>query len=154
MPVPSYVVELSFGSSGFVDVSQYVQSVSFSRGINRVLEDYSAGSISITFVNNNRIFDPLNTSSPLYSSTFGYTLVQPGGQVRVTANTSVRRFTGFIQDWEFSYDQAGLDGKATLTALDRLYRVGNAVFTGGYAWQVESTTDRMKTVLKIGRAHV
>jgi len=146
MPVPSYVVEISFGSSGYVDVSQYVQSVTIDRGISRVLEDYSAGSLSITFVNNNRVFDPLNTSSPLYSTLYGYTLVQPGGRVRVKANNIVR-FTGFIQDWSFTYDQAGLDGKATLTALDEMYRVGNAVFTGGYAWQVESTTDRMRTVL-------
>jgi hypothetical protein len=27
-----------------------------------------------------------------------------------------------------------------------MYRVGNAVFTGGQAWQVEATSDRMKTV--------
>ncbi len=76
----------------------------------------------------------------------GYTVVQPGGRVQVKANNIVR-FTGFIQDWEFSFDDAGFDGKATLTALDRMYRVGNAVFTGGQAWQVEPTTDRMKTVL-------
>ena len=67
MPVPSYVVEISFGSSGYVDVSSYVQSVTIDRGISRVLEDYSAGSLSITFVNNSRVFDPLNTSSPLFS---------------------------------------------------------------------------------------
>jgi len=66
MALPTYVVELSFGSSGFVDVTQYVQSVSISRGITRVLEDYPAGSVSVTFVNNNRVFDPLNTSSPLW----------------------------------------------------------------------------------------
>lgn len=146
MALPTYVVTISFGSSGDVDVSQYVQSVSISRGISRALEDYSAGSLSITFVNNSRVFDPLNTSSPLYYSAGGYTVVQPGGRVQVKANNIVR-FTGFIQDWSFTYDQAGLDAKATLTALDEIYRVGNAVFTGGYAWQVESTTDRMRTVM-------
>ena len=146
MALPTYVVTISFGSSGDIDVSQYVQSVTISRGISRALEDYSAGSLSITFVNNARVFDPLNTSSPLYYGVGGYTVVQPGGRVQVKANNIVR-FTGFIQDWEFSFDDAGFDGKATLTALDRMYRVGNAVFTGGQAWQVEPTTDRMKTVL-------
>jgi len=76
MALPTYTVELSFGSSGYVDVTQYVQNISFSRGISRVLEDYSAGSLSITFVNNSRIFDPLNTSSPLYYTTGGYTIVR------------------------------------------------------------------------------
>jgi len=147
MALPTYTVELSFGSSGYVDVTQYVQNISFSRGISRVLEDYSAGSLSITFVNNSRIFDPLNTSSPLYYTTGGYTIVQPGGRVRVKANT-ITRFIGFIQDWQFSYDNAGFDGKATLLALDEMYRVSNAVFTGGQAWRVEATSDRMKTVFQ------
>ena len=145
MAVPSYTVEISFGSSGFIDVSSYVQSITLDRGISNQLEDYSAGSISITFVNNARVFDPLNTSSPLWYGVGGYTVVQPGGQVRVKAN-SITRFIGFVQDWNFTFDEAGLDGQATLTALDRMYRVGNAVFTGGQAWQVEATSDRMKTV--------
>ena len=147
MLLPTYVVEISFGSSGYVDVSSYVQSISLDRGISNQLEDYSAGSISITFVNNARVFDPLNTSSPLWDSVNGYTLVQPGGKVRVKAN-SIVRFTGFIQDWGFTFDEAGLDGKATLYALDEMYRVGNAVFTGGQAWRVEATSDRMKTVFQ------
>ena len=145
MPVPDYVVEIRFGSSDFVDVSQHVQSISLDRGISNQLEDYSAGSVSVTFVNNARVFDPLNTSSPLWYGAGGYTIVQPGGRVRVKANNIVR-FTGFIQDWSFTFDDAGFDGKATLNALDEMYRVGNAVFTGGQAWQVESTSDRMKTV--------
>jgi len=145
MAVPSYTVEISFASSGFIDVSSYVQSITLDRGISNQLEDYSAGSISITFVNNARVFDPLNTSSPLWYGVGGYTVVQPGGQVRVKANT-ITRFIGFVQDWNFTFDEAGLDGQATLTALDRMYRVGNAVFTGGQAWQVEATSDRMKTV--------
>ena len=146
MPLPTYVVELSFGSSGFVDVTQYVQNVSISRGINRNLDDFSAGSVSVTFVNNNRVFDPLNTSSPLWYSAGGYTIVQPAGRIRVTSN-GVRRFTGFVQDWDFSYEDAGFDATATVTALDMMYRVSNATFTGGTAFAVESTSDRIKTVM-------
>ena len=146
MPLPTYVVELQFGSSGYVDVTQYVQNVSISRGINRNLDDFSAGSVSVTFVNNNRVFDPLNTSSPLWYVSGGYTLVQPAGRIRISSN-GVRRFTGFVQDWDFAYEDSGFDGQATLTALDLMYRVSNAAFTGGTAWQVESTSDRIKTVM-------
>jgi len=147
MPLPSpYVVELQFGSSSYVDVTSYVKSVSINRGISRQLDDYSAGTLSVTFTNNDRTFDPLNTSSSLWYGAGGYTLVQPGGKIRVTA-AGVRRFTGFIQSWDFTYDQAGFDGQATLTALDEMFRVSNAVFTGGHAWAVEPTSDRMNTVL-------
>ena len=146
MPLPSYVVELSFGSSGFVDVTQYVQNISISRGINRNLDDFSAGSVSVTFVNNARVFDPLNTSSPLWYGAGGYTIVQPAGRIRISSN-GVRRFTGFVQDWDFAYNDSGFDGQATVMALDEMYRVSNAVFTGGQAWQVESTGERIKTVM-------
>lgn len=146
MALPSYVVELSFGSSGFIDVTQYVQSVSMTRGISRNLDDFSAGSISITFVNNNRVFDPTNTSSPLWYVTGGYTIVQPAGRLRVSSN-GVRRFTGFVQSWDFNFDDSGFDGQATVTALDEIYRVSQATFTGGTAGLVESTSDRIKTVM-------
>jgi hypothetical protein len=146
MPLPTYVVELQFGSSTYVDVTQYVQNVSISRGINRNLDDFSAGQVSVTFVNNNRVFDPLNTSSPLWFVSGGYTLVQPAGRIRISSN-GVRRFTGFVQDWDFNYEESGFDATATLTALDMMYRVSNASFTGGTAWQVESTSDRIKTVM-------
>ncbi len=146
MPLPTYVVELQFGSSSYIDVTQYVQNVSINRGINRNLDDFSAGGVSVTFVNNDRVFDPLNTSSPLWYVSSGYTLVQPAGRIRISSN-GVRRFTGFIQDWDFNYEESGFDGTATLTALDMIYRVSNASFTGGTAWQVESTSDRIKTVM-------
>jgi hypothetical protein len=146
MPLPTYVVELQFGSSGYIDVTEYVQNVSINRGINRNLDDFTAGSVSVTFVNNNRVFDPLNTSSPLWYAAGGYTIVQPAGRIRISSN-GVRRFTGFVQDWDFNYEDAGFDGTATVTALDMMYRVSNASFTGGTAWQVESTSDRIKTVM-------
>jgi hypothetical protein len=147
MPLPSYVVELQFGASSYVDVTQYVQSISIGRGINRVLDDFSAGSLSITFVNNNRVFDPLNTSSPLWYVAGGYTMVQPAGQIRVSSN-SIRRFTGYVQTWDFSYGESGFDGQATVTALDFLYKVSNANFTGGTQYEVEATSDRIKSVMK------
>ena len=146
MPLPSYVVELQFGASSYVDVTQYVQSISISRGINRVLDDFSAGSLSITFVNNSRVFDPLNTSSILYYSAGGYTMVQPAGNIRVSSN-GVRRFTGYVQDWQFDYNESGYDGQATVTALDFLYKVSNATFTGGTQYEVEATSDRIKSVM-------
>jgi len=146
MSLPSYVVEMQFGADGtYIDITSYVTNVSISRGISRVLEDYSAGTLNVTLINNNRVFDPLNTSSPLWDSTNGYTRVQPGGKIRVTAN-GVRRFTGFIRDWTFSYDDSGFNGTANFTALDALYYFGQANLDGGQAWQVESTDERIKSI--------
>lgn len=149
MALPTYTVTLQFGSSSAVDVTAYVKSITFNKGINRVLEDYSAGTLSITFVNNSRVFDPLNTSSPLWYGAGGYTIVQPAGKVIVTAN-SIRRFTGYVQDWDFTFDSAGLNGEATLRALDQIYRVNNVVLTGGTNKVLESVTDRMSRLMSNG----
>ena len=295
MAVPTHRVELAFGDSGYIDVTQYVQSVSINRGINRVLDDFSAGSCSVTFVNNERIFDPTNgntnlvanynfetdtsgwgtfsastiarsttvsyagsaslkhtstggaytanTTTPIsvignkpylvsvfvrseiYTTTMTvninwydaagslisqpisgpvsinpiswtratlnatapanavsayivfitqggvggesvfydfvsfsqydslgspfYGLIQPGGKIRVSGSGVItsRRFTGFIQDWDFTFDDSGYDGKATVTALDFMYQVGNVNFLGGTQPAVQATSDRIETSL-------
>jgi hypothetical protein len=301
MALPTYVVELQFGSSGYVDVTSYVNSITTSRGITRVLDDFPAGNLSVSFTNNDRTFDPLNTSSILWynsnsnqisnynfetntsgwtsgenasisrstakaysgvaslkvtsntgnadywanntvysavtagqsysasayvqSETYStkvhiridwynssntlisssesndfyvnssswtkvivsdiaptaavnaivtfrnfsvtsssesmfwdnvyfqsnaspnaYSIVQPAGRIRISAN-GVRIFTGFVQDWDLTYDQAGLDGQATVTALDEIYRVSTATFTAGTEPVVQDTGSRIKDVL-------
>lgn len=145
MALPTYVVQLQFGSSSYIDITQYVQSISIGRGISTSLDDYSAGSVSITFINNARVFDPLNTSSPLWYGVGGYTMIQPGGRIRVTAN-GLRIFTGFIQNWDFTYDLAGLDGKATVLALDQIYNVSNANFAATTTNRVETASERIAYV--------
>ena len=146
MTLPTYLVEIQFGSSTYVDVTSYAGNVSINKGISRALDDYSAGTLSVSFTNNDRTFDPTNTSSILWYGAGGYTMVQPGGRIRVSAN-SVRIFTGFIQSWDFTYDQAGLDGNATVSALDEMFRVSNASFVDSVEGVVEDTGARVKDVL-------
>jgi hypothetical protein len=146
MGLPTYVIEIQFGSSGYVDVTSYAGNITISKGIARQLDDFSAGTLSITFTNNDRTFDPLNTSSILYYGAGGYTMVQPGGKIRVSAN-GIRRFTGFIQSWDFIYAEAGLDGQATVYALDEMFRVSNAVFKSSTEAQVQDTGSRIRDVM-------
>jgi len=146
MALPTYLIEISFGSSGYVDVSSYAGNVTISKGIARQLDDYSAGTLSITFTNNDRTFDPLNTSSILWYTTGGYTMVQPGGKIRVSAN-GIRVFTGFIQSWDFTYGEAGFDGNATVTALDEMFKASNAKFAAGTEGVVQDTGSRVKDIL-------
>jgi hypothetical protein len=110
------------------------------------MDDYPAGSVSVTFVNNNRVFDPLNTSSPLWYGAGGYTMIQPGGKLRISSN-SIRQFTGFVQGWEFTFDEAGLDGKATVMALDEIFKINNLTFDAGTEGIVQDTGSRIQKVL-------
>jgi hypothetical protein len=88
------------GSIDFVDVSDAVITVGTRRGRSRDLERTNAGSLSVSFNNESRRFDPLNSDSDLTL----YTV--PRKPVRVSADgTAV--FTGLIDDWDFQYSMGG-----------------------------------------------
>lgn len=94
----------------FIDVSSYVVSLNSSRGKSRALDFYEPGSVSISFNNQNRVFDPTNASSPLY----GY--VKPKQRVYVSQD-ALAIFSGLVDDWSFIYDVSG-EAIATLVATE------------------------------------
>jgi hypothetical protein len=146
MAVPTQKVELKFGASGWVDVSSDAGNISINRGTNRVMDDYQAGSLQITFTNNNRRFDPLNTSSDLWYSAGGYSIVQPAGNIRVTTNSTIV-FYGYVQDWSFTYDSAGLDGNASVTAGDLMYYLSRVNYKASTEPGGSFTGDRIADTL-------
>lgn len=76
----TFRVDVNTGSAlvpVWYDVSSFVRSWMFSRGRDRFLSGFSAGSCEVTFDNRLRTFDPLNGSSPVQSA------VVPRGQVRL-----------------------------------------------------------------------
>ena len=98
------------GSIDYEEIPQGVIAVSTSRGRNRDLERTKSGQLSVALQNQDRFFDPLNTSSPFNA------YVVPRRPVRVFAEgTPV--FTGFIDDWDFTYSPGG-NSKASFNGSD------------------------------------
>lgn len=127
MPVPTYLVYLSFSSSGFIDVTSYATNVQIDRGSPRILDDTQVGQATVSFINNDRTFDPFNTSSILWNTMGGYTLVQPNAKVQIQSG-GVVIFTGWVQNWDFTNDEKGLDARASLMATDGLGVLAKANF--------------------------
>jgi hypothetical protein len=100
----------TLGGDVFYDVTEYVESVSINRGKSRQLERYSGGTLSVTFHNESRIFDPFNSASPYFGQ------IQPRKAVIVETN-GVRIFTGIIDDWDLTYDISG-KAYASISAVD------------------------------------
>jgi len=150
MALPTQKVELQFGASSWVDVTSYAGNIMVNRGTTRVMDDYQAGTLQVDFTNNDRSFDPLNTASTalLYYTAGGYTMVQPGAKVRVTSNSNII-FYGWVQDWDFSFDSAGLDGNASITAGDLMYYMSRINFTGGTQGAGKFTGDRISDILTL-----
>jgi hypothetical protein len=115
MAVPTYKVEIA-NANGTIwkTVTASVKSINVSRGRNRELDKFEAGTFSITFNNHDRSFDPLYTSSPWY----GY--IVPNRKVLIYSSDAVSQyvvFAGFISDWNFSYDISG-DSLAVASGTD------------------------------------
>ena len=93
---PTYTL----GGTLFYDVSDKVLSVSVNRGKSRQLDKFTAGNSNITFINQDRAFDPLNASSPFFGQ------IIPRRTVRITTSGSAV-FYGSIDDWNLNYDISG-----------------------------------------------
>jgi hypothetical protein len=90
----------TLGGTLFYDVSDDVLRVSVNRGKSRQLDKFTSGNAAITFINQDRAFDPLNASSPYFGQ------IIPRRTVRITTSGSAV-FYGSIDDWSLSYDVSG-----------------------------------------------
>lgn len=98
------------GGDILTDVTNYVASVSVNRGKSRELDRYTAGNVVVSLHNDSRIFDPFNIASIYYGN------IVPRKQLVIETNGN-RIFSGYIDDWDFSYDISG-KSYATVSALD------------------------------------
>ena len=92
----------TLGGVVYADLTTLVQSVNITRGRNRQLDQFNAGTATISFYNASRILDPLNTAS-IY-----YPFVLPRCPVIINAN-GLPIYTGLITDWNLDYDMANKD---------------------------------------------
>lgn len=90
----------TLGGTLFYDVSSDVLSVSVNRGKSRQLDKFTAGNAAVTFINQDRAFDPLNASSPYFGQ------IIPRRTVRITTSGSAV-FYGSVDDWNLTYDVSG-----------------------------------------------
>jgi hypothetical protein len=86
----------TLGGIQFVDLTTMIQSIGITRGRNRELEQFNAGTASVRFRDPNRILDPLNASSPYYP------FVGPRNPIEVYAD-GIEIFCGLVVDWNLDY---------------------------------------------------
>jgi hypothetical protein len=126
------------GGDVLTDVTDYVASVSVSRGKSRELDRYTAGNASVSLHNESRIFDPFNTAS-IY-----YTQIVPRKPIVIETNGE-RVFTGFIDDWDLTYDISG-KSFANVSAVDGFLRL-SAAEMDTFTNTVQLSSARINTIL-------
>ena len=153
MAVPTQKVELTFGTASWVDVTTRTNSVKISRGVDRALTDFQPGSCDLNFQNTDRTFDPTYQSSILWvGGTAGYSIVQPGATVRVSAGSLVQ-FVGKISSWSFTNDEKGIYALTDASAQDFLADLGRVQFPANgtvaantTGWQIYNVAQTYGTV--------
>lgn len=98
----------------WTDISSYVRSGSISRGRQREVDRYKAGTCSLVIDNRDRRFDPNYSSSPYYPN------VLPMKRLRLRVNylgVEYALFSGFVDGWPQSYRNPN-DGYVEVTATD------------------------------------
>lgn len=86
----------------YIDISNKVSgSVQINRGRSRELDSFNAGTATFTLRNEDRAFDPINTTSIYYPG------ITPRTLVRITAASNVV-YVGRVQDYILKYDINGI----------------------------------------------
>jgi len=134
-------VEIGFASNpydttySYTDVSDYVLKIDIKRGRQQALSEIGTGICTVVFDNQDRRFDPTNTSSP-YSPN-----VIPNKPIRISAtydSTTYRLFEGFIEQFPQQFVASGNQSITTVTALDAFALFNLARHTGNEVQELSS----------------
>lgn len=131
----------TLGGYQMVDLTSMVQSVSITRGRNREMEQFNAGTAQMQIYDPTRILDPLNTAS-IY-----YPYVAPRQPVQVLAG-GVVIYTGFVTDWDLNYGYTTSANVTTVACADAFTVVANQAMN---AWipTEQSSSARVSAVLAL-----
>lgn len=131
-----------------LDVSQYVLRASIRRAYNRTSDSFTAGNAAIRLIDQTGLFNPTNTSSPLYGK------ILPMRKIRFVGTfNSVEYALGsmYVQSWKYQ-SPTGLDPAfVDLNCVDGFQLLNlNTIttVTGGVAGQ--TTAQRITSLLDAG----
>ena len=134
------------GSTDFVDITEYVQSITINRGRNNQLDTFQTGTLSITADDraSGRSFDPLNTASPWYEGELG---IAPRRLVEVYGGSAgtAAMFKGYIYDLNIDYDEPNFS-TAEIMAVDALAQLSQTNLVG-FNPSSQISSDRVNTLL-------
>jgi hypothetical protein len=104
------------GEGVWFDVTDRVRgTVTFSRGRSDELDRFQTGTARFVLDNRDGMFDPLEPSSPFAGK------LEPLRPVRMSTevgNRSEPVWTGFVEDWQVSYDPQSGDATVTVPCMD------------------------------------
>lgn len=135
------------------DIAQYVQEITINRGRSDQFQTFNAGTATIVLLNNDRRFDPINSSSPYWNPATNKSGVTPRRKVTIKSN-GVALFTGRITDIDVSYEpqrpNATIDNSTvTITAADDFVLLANTYIGDAIIPSAQLSGTRVTTILDL-----
>ena len=134
------------GTTDFVDITEYVQTININRGRNSQLDTFNPGTLNITADDRarSRSFDPLNTDSPWYQGTLG---IAPRRKIEIYGGSAgtAALYKGYVYDLNIEYDEPNLS-TATILAVDALAQLSQTNLTAFNPTQ-QLTSQRVDAIL-------
>ena len=128
------------------DVAEYIMELSITRGRSDEFESFRAGTMTMRLSDNDRRFDPLNTSSPFYDIATSKSGVTPRRKVTVQSG-GVSIFVGRITDIAVNYDYQL--STVTITAADDFVLLANTSIETLLTPAVELSGSRVSYLLDL-----
>lgn len=138
--MPSMVCQCAFSTlptqaPTWTTISQYVRTISTSRGRQFELDRMQAGTASILLSNQLRQFDPFNASSP-YSPH-----IVPKKRIRLQAtwaSVTYPIFDGYVEVWPQAWGLSGKLAESNVTASDAFAVFGQAMLNANFPAELSS----------------
>lgn len=137
-------IEYRLGGTTLVDISHDVESVSISRGRSRQLEQFKAGTCTITVVDLTRKYDPTNQDSDYYQG------LSPRQPVQIIVNGE-HLFSGVIADFDYEYKSRSSSNDVsllTISCIDNFDYLGRTNING-YTPAQNTSGDRVQEILNL-----
>lgn len=134
------------GTLDGIDISSYLHSMTINRGRSDQFSSFRAGTCTLVLNNNDRRFDPINTSSPYWDTTDNRTGMQPRRAVTVkSGDTTI--FKGRITDIGIEYDHNL--STCTITASDDFVLLANTFTGAAFTPTTELSGARVSRILDL-----
>ncbi len=134
--------------SDFVDLSEYVQSITYRRGRRRTVDQFGAGTMTVIVDDQlaGGILNPLDDGSPYYDTTDDYFTLEPGRKVRLSRDGEYL-FIGTITVYDYKYQLAGND-QVSIQCADDFYLLSQAKLDT-FNVSAETSGERLESLLDL-----
>ena len=132
----------------FVDLSEYVQSITYRRGRRRTVDQFGAGTMTVIVDDQlaGGILNPLDDGSPYYDTTDDYFTLEPGRKVRLSRDGEYL-FIGTITVYDYKYQLAGND-QVSIQCADDFYLLSQAKLDT-FNVSAETSGERLESLLDL-----